>query len=54
MQAGLSVGPLGKPSVVGYQASKRGGYVRVDVRDGRVGLVGKAKIVVEGVLRGEA
>jgi PhzF family phenazine biosynthesis protein len=42
---------LGKGSVTGYQASKRGGTVRVEVRGDRVGLAGRAVTVVEGTLR---
>ncbi len=38
-------------SVVGYQASPRGGTVRVDVRGDRVRLGGRAVTVLEGVLK---
>jgi predicted PhzF superfamily epimerase YddE/YHI9 len=41
---------LGKDSLVGYQASARGGVVRVDVRSDRVGLGGQAVTVLEGRL----
>lgn len=42
---------LGKTALVGYQASERGGRVRVEVRGERVGLCGHARIVVSGTLR---
>jgi predicted PhzF superfamily epimerase YddE/YHI9 len=41
---------LGRTSLVGYQASRRGGTVGVDVRGARVGLIGQAVTVVEGTL----
>ncbi len=43
-------GRLGVSSVMGFQASKRCGYVRVNVRGDRVGLVGQARTVVAGEL----
>lgn len=42
---------LGKSQMTAYQASKRGGIVRVDVRGERVLLSGKAITVMEGELR---
>lgn len=39
---------LGRAALVGYQASARGGTVRVEVRGDRVGLVGRARVVVSG------
>jgi predicted PhzF superfamily epimerase YddE/YHI9 len=39
---------LHKTDLVGYQASRRGGYVKVSVRGDRVILGGQARIVVEG------
>ncbi len=42
---------LGKTQMVGYQASKRGGTVEVDVRGDRVILSGQAVIVAQGELR---
>ena len=41
---------LGKESVVGYQASLRGGYVGVEVRGARVALSGPARTVLVGEL----
>ncbi|MEE9442348.1 MAG: PhzF family phenazine biosynthesis protein [candidate division Zixibacteria bacterium] len=41
---------LGKTEMVGYQASPRGGAVRVRVEDDRVILAGKAVIVIRGEL----
>jgi PhzF family phenazine biosynthesis protein len=41
---------LGKTTMVGYQASARGGFVRVDVRGARVRLGGQAVTVVKGEL----
>jgi PhzF family phenazine biosynthesis protein len=41
---------LGKDEVVGYQASRRGGVVGVEVRGERVNLLGTARTVVEGTL----
>jgi PhzF family phenazine biosynthesis protein len=41
---------LGRDELVGYQASKRGGYVAVRCVDNRVILGGSAITVVEGVL----
>jgi PhzF family phenazine biosynthesis protein len=42
---------LGKAEFLAYQASPRGGAVRVHVRDGRVGLGGQAVTVWRGELR---
>ena len=42
---------LGKKTVVGYQASRRGGYVTVEDNGARVNLIGKAKTVVTGELQ---
>ncbi|MFH1701784.1 MAG: PhzF family phenazine biosynthesis protein [Candidatus Zixiibacteriota bacterium] len=41
---------LGKKEMIGYQASPRGGAVRVRVEDDRVVLAGKAVIVIRGEL----
>jgi PhzF family phenazine biosynthesis protein len=41
---------LGKTCMVGYQASKRGGFVRVELRGDRVLLTGTAKTVLSGTL----
>jgi PhzF family phenazine biosynthesis protein len=41
---------LGKNELLGYQASKRGGEVRVSVRQSRVALRGQAVLVVRGEL----
>jgi predicted PhzF superfamily epimerase YddE/YHI9 len=41
---------LGKPALVGYQASARGGKVRVEVQGDRVVLGGQAVTVVKGTL----
>ncbi len=41
---------LGRNEVVGYQASKRGGTIRVRVRGDRVDLCGRAVTVLDGVL----
>ena len=41
---------LGRTTLVGYQASARGGYVRVTLRDGRALLGGQAVTVVRGEL----
>ncbi|HEX9913454.1 MAG TPA: PhzF family phenazine biosynthesis isomerase [Candidatus Bathyarchaeia archaeon] len=41
---------LGKTSLRAYQASSRGGALRVDITDGRVNLVGGSVIVVRGSL----
>jgi PhzF family phenazine biosynthesis protein len=41
---------LGKTKMTGYQASIRGGTVRVEVRGDRVGLAGKAFTVLRGEL----
>ncbi|MEZ5316593.1 MAG: PhzF family phenazine biosynthesis protein [Vicinamibacterales bacterium] len=51
--AHCSLGPywserLGRTALTGYQASPRGGTVRVDVRGDRVGLTGHAVTVVRG------
>ncbi len=45
-------GRLGKEQFVGYQASERGGIVRVRLRDDRVYLSGQAVTVLEGKLVG--
>lgn len=42
---------LGKREMTGYQASRRGGSVRVELVRDRVHLVGQAVIVLEGQLR---
>lgn len=42
---------LGRDALTGYQASPRGGYVRVAVRGGRVVLSGTAVTVLDGELR---
>jgi predicted PhzF superfamily epimerase YddE/YHI9 len=42
---------LGRTNVVGYQASRRGGTVRVDVRGDRVGLTGTAVTTLVGELQ---
>jgi PhzF family phenazine biosynthesis protein len=44
-------GRLGRTRLVGYQASARGGTVRVEVRGDRVRLAGQAVTVVKGALR---
>lgn len=44
-------GRLGRAALVGYQASCRGGVVRVEVRDRRVALGGQAVTVMRGRLR---
>lgn len=41
---------LGKTDLVGYQASPRGGMVRVVLRGDRVGLIGKAVTVLRGTV----
>lgn len=41
---------LGKTTLVGYQASARGGVVRVEARGERVGLFGQAVTVLRGEL----
>jgi PhzF family phenazine biosynthesis protein len=41
---------LSKTKMTGYQASKRGGYVRVELVGDRVKLIGQAVIVMEGEL----
>ena len=41
---------LGRPALTGYQASARGGVVRVEVKGERVLLAGKARTVVRGEL----
>jgi predicted PhzF superfamily epimerase YddE/YHI9 len=43
-------GKLGKPELVGYQASPRGGVVRVAVAGDRVKLAGRAVTMVRGTL----
>ena len=42
---------LGKPSVLGFQASQRGGSVGVTVNGARVLLHGKAVTALEGILK---
>jgi PhzF family phenazine biosynthesis protein len=42
---------LGKREMLAYQASARGGVVRVSVRGDRVGLAGRAITVLDGELR---
>lgn len=42
---------FGKPNLLGYQASRRGGYVGVTVRGDRVTLSGKAQTTMAGELR---
>lgn len=44
---------LGKKEMTGYQASQRGGTVRVVIQGDRVLLLGKAFTVLQGVLRAE-
>jgi len=41
---------LGKTEMIGYQASERGGVVRVVRRAGRVKLIGRAVTVTRGEL----
>ncbi len=41
---------LGRENLLGYQASRRGGHVRVGMRDGRIALGGQAVTVVRGEL----
>ena len=41
---------LGRAKNVGFQASRRGGFVQTEVRGDRVLLSGKARTVVRGVL----
>jgi predicted PhzF superfamily epimerase YddE/YHI9 len=45
---------LGRTTLTGFQASARGGVVRVAVREGRVGLLGQAVTVLRGELTGAA
>ncbi len=45
---------LGKPDLVGYQASARGGTVSVQVRNQRVLLTGQAVTVLQGELLGNS
>ncbi len=45
---------LGKTSLLCYQASGRGGVVRVEVGDDRVSLAGQAVTVLRAVLEGDA
>jgi PhzF family phenazine biosynthesis protein len=49
--APLWVERLGRAPLVGYQASRRGGQVEVEPREGRVLLRGQAVTVLEGELR---
>jgi len=44
---------LGRASLTGFQASARGGVVRVEMRGERVGLLGKAVTVFRGDLNAE-
>lgn len=44
---------LGKHTLVGYQASSRGGYVHVEVKDDRVLLRGQAVTFLKGEMRGD-
>lgn len=41
---------LGKDDLVGYQASARGGIVRVRLRDDRVDLLGRGLTIMRGIL----
>lgn len=41
---------LGRPEMIGYQASERGGFVRVELRGDRVTLAGRAVTVLRGTL----
>jgi len=41
---------LGREDLTGYQASPRGGYVRVRLQNDRVELIGKAVMILEGRL----
>lgn len=41
---------LGKTQMLGYQASARGGYVRMEVRGDRVHLLGNAVVMMKGTL----
>ena len=43
-------GRLGKPALVGYQASRRGGTVQVEVAGDRVQLAGRAITIVKGTI----
>ena len=43
-------GRLGKEALVGYQASARGGVVRVRLAGGRAFLGGRAVVVARGTL----
>lgn len=45
---------LGKEDVLGYQASARGGTVRVVMRGARVMLLGRAVTVLRGTLQGDS
>jgi predicted PhzF superfamily epimerase YddE/YHI9 len=45
---------LGRTTLTGFQASARGGVVRVEVRGERVGLLGQAVTVLRGELTGSA
>jgi predicted PhzF superfamily epimerase YddE/YHI9 len=40
----------GRTDLVGYQASPRGGYVRVSLRGDRTHLTGQAVTVIDGTL----
>ena len=45
---------LGRKALTGYQASPRGGVVRVELRGDRVALLGQAVTVLRGELIGSA
>jgi predicted PhzF superfamily epimerase YddE/YHI9 len=47
-------GKFGRDSLLGFQASRRGGFVRVRVNGERVGLGGQAVTVARGVLEAGA
>lgn len=44
-------GKLGRAKLIGFQASKRGGFVRTHFLGGRVVIGGSAVIVIEGTIR---
>lgn len=48
--ASLWCGRLGRPSLVGWQASRRGGRVGVELSGDRVLLTGRAVTVLRGEL----
>ena len=39
---------LGKRKLMGYQASRRGGIVKVELRGERVALIGRARTMLRG------